>query len=135
RLAAGDVNGDGVEELLVVSGIGNTSFTIYDSAGTEIAALDLDGTVSDAQLVDIDGDGDADLAALSETHSTFVTWINDGAGSFGETPVEYEVERGPVAFQTDDVDGDGDLDVVVLAAYARRIEVLYREGEIGRAHV
>lgn len=134
RLAAGDVNGDGVEELLVVSGIGNTSFTIYDSAGTEIAALDLDGTVSDAQLVDIDGDGDADLAALSETHSTFVTWINDGAGSFGETPVEYEVERGPVAFQTDDVDGDGDLDVVVLAAYARRIEVLYREGEVYLTH-
>ena len=44
------------------------------------------------------------------------------------------MDRGPVRFFMDDVDGDGDLDAVVLAAYARRIDVLYREGEVYLTH-
>lgn len=136
RLAAGNVDDDAAEEILVVSGTGATAtLSIHKHGVAEaLASFEYEGAIVDAQLVDIDGDDDLDIAALSEERARLITWINDGAGVFGATALEYETERGPVRFLMDDVDGDGDLDAVVLAAYARRVEVLYREGEVYLTH-
>lgn len=137
RLAAGNVDGDedGIEEILVVSGTTDATLSVHQAGAAEpLATLNYDAAIVDAQLVDIDGDGDLDIAALSEERARFITWINDGGFAFGATALEYEVDRGPVRFFMDDVDGDGDLDAVVLAAYARRIDVLYREGEVYLTH-
>lgn len=135
-VTAGDLEGDGVDELLVTSGTTETSIRIYATTGmaiTELLSVDVASDTGAITLEDLDGDGDRDIAGISESRSVFYA-LGYQDGGIDPFPSEYPVERGPVDFLLDDVDGDGDRDVVVISAYAKRIGVLYRDGEAYQTH-
>ncbi len=116
-VAVGDVNGDGLEDLYLCQpgGLPNLLFrqkqdgTLEDiSAASQVDWLD---NSTGALLVDLDNDGDTDLAVA--TSSAFLIMENDGKGMFSLRERLTSVASGysPTAV---DYDLDGDLDLLVL---------------------
>ncbi|MDC0302726.1 VCBS repeat-containing protein, partial [bacterium] len=116
-VAVGDVDGDGLEDLYLCQpgGLPNLLFrqqvdgTLVDvSASSGVDWLD---NSTGALLIDLDNDGDADLAVA--TQSSFLVMENDGTGRFSIRRQFSGLGPGfsPTAA---DFDLDGDLDLFVL---------------------
>ncbi|MFT3771017.1 MAG: VCBS repeat-containing protein [Minicystis sp.] len=116
RLAAGDLDGDGRPDLVVVSPghpIGvmrNTGAGFTDEA---LLPVDADGAV----LADLDGDGRLDIVA---TRAGAVTWLRNTGGAVFAAPVDFPgvSNAWPAA---GDLDGDGRPDVVLAAPYTTAV--------------
>jgi hypothetical protein len=75
----------------------------------------------EAALADLDGDGDRDLAIVSEDDRASELWLNDGSGRFSAAPFEAAagaIGNGIIAV---DVDADGDRDLVTANADGDRL--------------
>ena len=118
----GDLDGDGDLDLLVGESSGALNYYRNDGGARspefelvsdEFQDIDI-GRRSVPTLVDLDGDGDLDLAVGSEISGVRI-FINEGSR---KAPVFVETDPVPVevpAFSTPvfvDMDGDGDLDLV-----------------------
>jgi hypothetical protein len=117
-IAAGDVNGDGLPDVVVAGGPGEPARVHLNVRGGRFTARDLEGTARPSLwgvvLFDADNDGDLDLFAAG---SAAVFFRNDGAGGFREATAdaglaEMKIRDGRAAAAAD-LDGDGDLDLVV----------------------
>jgi len=129
-IKARDVDGDGNVDLFVGNTWGTRSRLFLgegDVAFEEVTAShlpEIDGNIGDAELGDLDGDGDLDLVlaewgagnpAQNEGGVTRI-WLNDGLGVFSEAAMgqmpavavgwSWELELA-------DVDNDYDLDIAV----------------------
>jgi len=116
-LAIGDVDGDGLEDLYLCQpgGLPNLLFR-QQTDGTLVdishaARVDWLDNSTGALLVDLDNDGDKDLAVATRT--AFLVMENNGAGKFSLRARLTSVAMGysPTAA---DYDLDGDLDLLVL---------------------
>ncbi|MDB4438533.1 VCBS repeat-containing protein, partial [bacterium] len=125
-VAVGDVDGDGLEDLYLCQpgGLPNLLFrqqvdgTLVDvSASSGVDWLD---NSTGALLIDLDNDGDADLAVA--TQSSFLVMENDGTGRFSIRRQFSGLGPGfsPTAA---DFDLDGDLDLFVLRYAASGNEI------------
>lgn len=117
-MAAGDVNGDGVMDLVIVPfpgngfnppvqvllGKGNGAFqapmTITSSFGGGFAPA----------LIDVNHDGRLDL--VYAYYDEVVTQLGNGDGTFGD-PQIFPVTYGPQSLKVADVNGDGKPDILV----------------------
>ncbi|MBS2013287.1 MAG: VCBS repeat-containing protein [Deltaproteobacteria bacterium] len=121
-LATGDVDGDGIgdlvlqsaDELVVVRGAADRSFAarrvLYRGAVHRAAAV-----------VDLDGDHRAEIVAATET--SLHVFANLGDGTFAENPSELET-TGPVEdIAQGDIDGDGRPDIVTANASCAAISI------------
>jgi enediyne biosynthesis protein E4 len=125
-VAAGDVDGDGWVDLLVLRGdlgparllhnLGNGSF--FDEALAR--GLDIRGGLANGALMaDLDGDGDLDVLtgglyiADAQLSSPPRLWRNDGSGHFVEAGTFLDAWDGHDSWSSalGDIDGDGDLDL------------------------
>jgi hypothetical protein len=117
-LAAGDVNGDGLDDLYLCQegGLPNRLFLqeadggARDSSGGSGADW-LESTRS-ALLADLDGDGDQDLAAA--VFGALVLAAGDGRGRFEPKEV-LPTTHDTMSLAAADADLDGDLDIYVCA--------------------
>jgi uncharacterized membrane protein YraQ (UPF0718 family) len=119
-LAAGDVNGDGWQDLVVGT---NWGVLLYVNVGGRFARQEIDfpamrdWMVSVVALQDLDGDGAPDLFFCTWMHGCHVLFNRDGGFSGAahvELPRGEETAVTAVAFA--DVDRDGWIDVVTGAS-------------------
>ncbi len=114
-----DVNADGVDDLLLLAGVGERVFLINDGTGhfaVSGATIPAPPALHIVEFADIDGDGVVDL--LTRTVGAFSVGqvhINDGTGTFvNQTASRLPFFWFPQSFSLDvgDLDGDGDNDIV-----------------------
>lgn len=125
-VAVGDVDGDGLEDLHLCQpgGLPNLLFRQEaDGTMTDISAVAgidwLDNSTA-ALLVDLDNDGDKDLAVA--TKAAFLILENDGAAKF-TLRSEFKKLGSGYSPTASDYDLDGDLDLLILRYNADSREV------------
>ena len=117
-IAAGDVTGDKVPDLIITSYSANTVTMLKgDGDGTFQVQppLSTDTTLGSAylQLLDVNKDGKLDLVMSSVPNSGAAVLIGNGDGTFQPVQV-FETGVQPYFFATADVSGDGNLDMAVV---------------------
>jgi len=108
-----DVDGDGIEDVLAVSGGNFTSYSKGLGNGTFAQAIELPYSGgSDLMLVDTNNDGDLDIVRYSSGFMNLS--INNGNGTFA-VPVSANVNSitNPTEIAVGDVTGDGYIDFVI----------------------
>jgi hypothetical protein len=117
-VAAGDLNGDGHDDLAVATSSGTLVFLNGASAadGHKLAFTNLPlsytapSSATDIAAADLDGDGDLDLAVASASAPNGVL-INDGSGAFRPQPLADQPSASR-AVAAADVNGDGRIDLI-----------------------
>jgi hypothetical protein len=108
-----DFDGDGDADILLTNAPGFASLLRGDGHGAfgPEERLELLGGPIDAAVVDLDRDGDLDVAAVAPTSDRVHILLNDGRGTFVQQQV-INTEGGPSGIAAWDLEGDGWPDVV-----------------------
>jgi hypothetical protein len=153
RLAAGDLNGDDQIDLVVVGAEGvavllnsrspwmNNSSECREASSGElntalVGCYSLRFSLPDlyrrgepgtaVAIVDVDSDGDRDLAVTVESSNEVVLLKNDGHGNFGGLPaVHLPVGMGPTGIVASDLDGDGRVELAIAHSTGNDVWVLH----------
>lgn len=127
-VAAGDVDGDGLNDVVMTDGAG-AQMLVYRQRPDE--GLDLGTTfpglsgAKDVRLANVDGDPALEVFVLSEDEQTLgVSHMTDGRLSFPEPlPIVVSTEAGvkiePLAFEILDLDQDGSIEVVYVVKHTK----------------
>ncbi len=135
-LSFGRIDGDPFLDVLVANSRDLTvSVLLGDGSGGFGAASHFfagatatGGGTFDAELADMDGDGDLDAVAAVGFGNLVSVMLGDGAGAFGP-PTSYPTALKPHQIEIGDLDGDTDMDVAVYLKGARQIAVRPGNGD------
>lgn len=137
---AADLNGDGHQDLVIVSGVGGTvTVMLGDGAGGFFSSINYPAPVDvgssfshdiQASAADFDGDGDLDLAVACFVNASIALLENNGDGTFQPAAV---LPAGPSnglaeGAAVGDVNGDGRPDIAVASPGTNTVALLFNLG-------
>jgi hypothetical protein len=135
-VAVGDINGDGVPDIVVGETqlfkvavfLGNGDGTVRNISLVPLgSSVGIQRYVFDVAIGDVSGDGKPDVIAITSrfTASTsFATIIlGNGDGTFG-SPHDFAVNTGPSSMAVSDFNHDGKLDIVTVNTLSNGVTVL-----------
>jgi hypothetical protein len=136
RIAAADLDGDGLADDFVVVNAGSGTASVFRGTGAGqfqfVAELPVGAGQAEIEMSDFDGDDDVDILVSSGTSGDVSIFLNDGAGNFmtaGHFRAGYGLEGLETSFDDSvfvhslaetaglavgDFDEDGVLDVVAM---------------------
>jgi hypothetical protein len=128
-LAAGDVNGDGIPDLVVGIRFSNyASVMLGNGNGTFQAAQSIPGSTGyvAVALADVNGDGKPDLLILNNNGVGVL--LGNGDGTF-QAQQNFAAGSSPISVAVRDINGDQKLDVVVANQFSNNVSVLLGNGD------
>ncbi|MFV1872618.1 MAG: FG-GAP repeat domain-containing protein [Oleiphilus sp.] len=135
-VVTGDVNNDGMPDVIFLNSSRGTASTSYSSltlnngSGTLIYQQAL-SDAEDIALGDLDNDGDLDAFLARSGNQADEVWFNNGQGVFTLSGQALGADNSMNTAMAD-LDGDGDLDVVTTnhnASYASSHKVWLNDGD------
>ena len=126
-LAVGDVDGDGNDDLAILSGA-LVALQLSDGAGdfAEGTPVDFARDALDVELVDVDGDGNLDLATVNNFDDIRIA-EGDGNGNFDALNfIDVAAADNPTRLAFGDLDGNGEVDFVTVNGSV--VSVLLNQG-------
>jgi hypothetical protein len=118
-VAVGDVNNDGMPDIIFInsssgkSATANSSITLNNGSGGLIFSQNL-SNAEDITLGDLDSDGDLDAYLARGKNQSDQVWLNDGLGVFTDSGQSLGTNSSTNAVMSD-LDDDGDLDIVTTS--------------------
>jgi hypothetical protein len=131
-VAVGDVNNDGVPDLVVANYNNNNvvSVLLGNGDGTFQGQLQSQtgNTPVSVALADFNGDGNLDIAVADQAGNTVSVLLGNGSGNF-PTHVEYPTAAFPTAVTVGDFNGDGITDLAVSEGNGNTVSVFWGKGD------
>lgn len=128
--AAGDIDNDGDGDLILVHPSLKQISIVQQATGTLIHASNAstEGVPTAADLADIDGDGDLDIAATQTDIAAAVLFLNRGDGTFDRQD-PFPAGPAPNGIALGDIDGDNRPDLAIANEFCGHITIRLNRGE------
>lgn len=127
RLVAGELDGDGVTDLVALGATGAAVMHGNGLAGViPMQQLTLQSGPHTPGLFDVSGDGPLDLVTVNQGGGNATSWLNMG-GTLAPG-VDHDTAATPTSLAMGDIDEDGDLDLVLAHTSADDLGVLLGDG-------
>ncbi len=112
----------------------SSQFTIASGAAGGVFGINADkasGNQTQAvTVVDLNADGNADIATANFLDNTISVFLNNGSGTYASA-VTYAAGNGPTSIAAGDVNGDGKVDLVVTSTSDNQISVFINNNNTG----
>lgn len=131
EILVGDLNGDGLNDLVTLNWGAQTASVLLAKAGTFDAAVDypVGASPRTGLLTDLDGNSMLDIAVVNETLDQITLLFGNGDGTFGEARgLTLPAGSRPYNIIAHDLDSDGFPDLVTANADSDSISVLVGDG-------
>ncbi len=134
-ISGADFNGDGAVDIVVTDGWGsqdNVKVMTNNGSGTFSvpASYSAGSWAHGVAALDVDGDGDFDIACCNQGNSNVSVLYNDGSGLFSRM-ADFTAVAGPEALYANDLNADGRADIAVVSTSTASVAVLLNNGTGG----
>jgi hypothetical protein len=132
-LAAGDVTGDNVPDL-VVACAGNNTVQVLQGLGSggfaTLRSIPVGTEPSGVKLADVNGDSKLDIVVTNAGSNTVSVLLGNGTGGFSNAP-DLQAGTTPRGIVATDLNGDGKIDLAVANQGSNDVTVLLGDGTGG----